>query len=121
MPSVLLQIQEAHPAISVAVSDQTGASMPDAEVTFRNEKTDEKLTGKTDSVGILRMTSVPKGVYEVTIYSPGFRTEVIPHVAIPNRNIMKVTLYVGGLMGEVIAVTPANRVHRFFARIFQSL
>lgn len=34
---------------------------------------------------------------------------------------MKVTLYVGGLMGEVIAVTPADRVHRFFSRIFQSL
>lgn len=60
VPSVLLQIQEAHPAMSIAVSDQTGASMPDAEVIFRNEKTDEKVTGKTGNEGLLRMTGLPK-------------------------------------------------------------
>jgi hypothetical protein len=119
-PSLLLQIEAAYPAISIAVFDPTGASMPDAEVTFRNEKTDERATGKTDGSGVLRMTSLPKGEYEVMVSSPGFRTETIPHVAVPTRSEMRVTLYLGGLMGEVIEVRP-SKAHRFFSRIFRSL
>jgi carboxypeptidase family protein len=120
IPSLLLQIQAAHPVISIAVIDPAGGEIPGAEVTFRNEKTEEKTTGTTDASGILRMTALAKGEYEVTVSSPGFMHQTIPHVNIPHRDVMKVALSLG-LMGEVIEITPVSRVHRFFSRIFQSL
>jgi Carboxypeptidase regulatory-like domain len=119
VPSVLLQIEAAHPSITIGVTDMSGAPIPDAEVVFRNKKTDEKTTGKTDGNGMNRMPALAKGDYEVTVSSPGFSAEVV-EVQVPHRSIVRVTLRLG-LMGEVIAVTPQNRIHRFFSRLFQSL
>ena len=121
LPTVLLQIQGAHPAISISVYDQAGVSMSNVEVAFRNEETGGKTTGKTDSAGVLRMASLPKGKYEIVVSSPGFVTETISHVAVPDRNVLEVTLRIGALMGEVVEIKPVNRVHRFFSHIVQSL
>jgi Carboxypeptidase regulatory-like domain len=119
VPAVLLQIEAAHPSVSIAVTDKSGAPIPDAEAIFLNKKTDEKTTGKANSEGVIQVTALAKGDYEVTVSSPGFNPDVV-EVQVPHHSIVRVTLGIG-LMGEVIAVTPANRIHRFFSRIFQSL
>jgi carboxypeptidase family protein len=119
IPAVLLQIEAARPSVSIAVTDPSGAPVPEAEAVFRNKKTDEKTIGKANSAGIIQMTALAKGDYEVTVSSSGLRSDIV-EIQAPHRSVVRVTLGLG-LMGEVIAVTPPNRVHRFFSRIFQSL
>ena len=93
--------------------------MPEAEAIFRNKKTDEKTAGKANSQGVIQMTALAKGDYEVTVSATGFRSDTLD-IQAPHRGVVRVTLGIG-LMGEVIAITPQGRVHRFFSRVWQSL
>ncbi len=151
VPPVLLQIEAAHPVISIVVFDPAGAVIPNAEITFRNTKTGETLDAKTDSEGALNVAGLSKGKYKVTVRATGFRTEMIDRVDVPSSKPLKVRLEVGTvMMGEVVAlgalvptpeaapldshltappdqVVPSNVVaqpskfRRFFSRILQSL
>jgi hypothetical protein len=112
-PALLLQIKEARAAFSVEVIDQTGAGIAEAQITLLNEATQKKLEARTDASGRLRMADVAAGSYLVTIESPGFANGVTPHVAVPHPDTIKVTLLIGGLMGEIVCVQKPNMFHRF--------
>jgi hypothetical protein len=83
--SALLQIEVAHPAVSIGVMDETGAVIPRADVTFHNRKTGENTVGKTDGEGTLKLGSLAQGRYELTVASPGFRTQTIADIVVPSQ------------------------------------
>jgi hypothetical protein len=59
-------------AIGGTVSDQLKAVVPNATITVQNLATHEKKTGKTDSFGKFRITTLSPGPYEVTVEAPSF-------------------------------------------------
>lgn len=56
------------------VTDQSGASVPDATVTATNQSTNVEFTGVTNEAGSYTIASVPIGVYVVKIELTGFKT-----------------------------------------------
>jgi hypothetical protein len=80
------------PAISVVVQDMTGAVIPGVDVSFRDEKTQEKMSFKTDDAGILKPTILANGRYELTFEALGFCTKKIAHVTVPREEVLRVTL-----------------------------
>ena len=86
------QQDAAKPAISVVVQDMTGALIPGAHVSFRNEKNQEEMNFKTDDDGALKPTALASGQYELTFASSGFCTKKIAHVTVPREGVLTVTL-----------------------------
>ncbi len=60
-------------AIQGVVTDQSGAAVPNAGVTIRNEATGEERATVTDSSGIYQAPSLPVGRYRVTVKATGMQ------------------------------------------------
>src|ERR1700761_3173081 len=63
-------------SISGTVTDPSGAVVPNAKVTARNDATGQARTVTTNSVGAYTITNVSSGNYTVTVESQGFQTAV---------------------------------------------
>src|ERR1700761_7275483 len=59
-------------AIAGTVFDASGAVIPAATVSIRNEGTNETINLSTDGSGYFRAPLVPAGTYTVTVKSAGF-------------------------------------------------
>src|SRR6202000_1439232 len=86
------------PAITVVVQDMTGALIQNADVSFLNEKTQEKTTFKTDDNGVVKPTNLVRGQYELTFETPNFCTRKIAHVTVPGEKMLTATLEVCGVV-----------------------
>jgi outer membrane receptor protein involved in Fe transport len=62
--------------IQGTVTDATGASVPNATVTVRNQNTGEERSTVTDASGIYVVPSLPIGTYRVEVKSSGMQTMV---------------------------------------------
>ena len=60
--------------IAGAVTDPSGAGVPDARVTLRNVGTAATREAATDSTGTFRFNGVPQGNYHVEAQATGFKT-----------------------------------------------
>ncbi len=60
--------------ITGTVTDPTGAVLPNAKVTARNEATGVSYTAQTSSAGSYSFDSLPVGNYEIKVEAQGFRT-----------------------------------------------
>lgn len=75
--SVLLMVSalaQANSRISGTVTDSTGAVVPGAKVTAKNEATGEAYTQTTTGAGLYAFPSLPAGKYTVTVEVSGFKT-----------------------------------------------
>src|SRR5438309_2029683 len=54
------------------VTDASGASVPDATVRITNTSTNESRTAQTNADGAYTISTVPSGVYSVSIEKTGF-------------------------------------------------
>ncbi|MBL8230864.1 MAG: TonB-dependent receptor [Bryobacterales bacterium] len=61
-------------AIGGAVSDGSGARVPEAAVSVTNDDTGLRRTVRSDSDGAYRVASLAPGTYKVTVRKPGFQT-----------------------------------------------
>jgi hypothetical protein len=57
------------------VTDQTGAVIPNAKVTIKNESTGQILSTVTDAVGAYRFLNLPLATYDIKVQSLGFKEE----------------------------------------------
>jgi len=72
LPAVLLaQVQSG--TIVGTVSDPTGAVIPGAQVTLRNEGTGFQRVVETNASGDYVAYSIPTGLYTITVEAPGFQ------------------------------------------------
>ena len=69
-----LRAQSADATLTGAVKDTSGASIPGATITVRHTATNETRTGVAGPEGLYRITSLPRGTYEVRAELEGFRT-----------------------------------------------
>src|SRR5262245_26538299 len=69
-----LGAQSADATLTGAVKDSSGASIPGATITARNTATNETRVAVAGADGLYRVTSLPRGTYEVRAELEGFRT-----------------------------------------------
>jgi hypothetical protein len=60
-------------AISATVTDNSGAVVPKAKVTLKNEASNSTRDTLTNGSGLFSFVAVPPGSYTVTVTSPGFQ------------------------------------------------
>src|SRR5689334_19346469 len=62
--------------ISGTITDSSGAVLPNATVTLRNNATNLERTATTDGEGFYTVTNLPVGVYTVSVEQTGFKKAV---------------------------------------------
>jgi hypothetical protein len=89
--------------ITGLISDSSGAVVPQASVTARNEATGARATTVTSNTGNYVLSSLPVGSYEISATSPGFKTFVQANVSLKsNENIrLDIRLEVGATTEQV--------------------
>ena len=107
--------------IFLEIVDPSGAVIPNAQVTIKNESTGKEFVVKSDGSGQVKSSGLPTGKYEVAIVSPGFATKTLAHVSLPSPELREVQLALGA-MGEVVVVGElapehGNPVKRFFSKV----
>jgi uncharacterized protein YegL len=93
-----------------SVVDQTGAAIPGATVTIKDEKTGAARTVTTDSTGSYSVAGLPPGSYTVQVNAPGFKNTHVQNVVVQPGQVATtgVTLSPGGLTETVtVASTSA--------------
>jgi hypothetical protein len=93
--------------ISGAVTDPTGAVIPNAKVQVTNPATGESKTVTSNSSGSFRVSLLSPGTYQVTVTAPGFTTEsnvVVVSAGTVATDNFKVTI---GQGSEVLTVSAA--------------
>jgi outer membrane receptor protein involved in Fe transport len=76
------QAQSAGGAVEGTVTDESGAVLPGATVTVRNQATGVARETTTDGVGVFRAPLLPVGSYEVTAALSGFATVRRPNLTL---------------------------------------
>ncbi len=94
------------------VVDTTGASIPNAQVTAKNEGTGSTYNATSTSAGSYRFPSIELGRYTVTVTSAGFRPQVSTGVEVRVGTVssLDVTLSAGGGNETVIVAADAPSV-----------
>src|SRR5206468_8445182 len=69
--------------IEGTVSDPTGAVVPGATVTIKNEETGASQTAQTQDSGSFRFTTLPSSAFTVSVSAQGFKTTVQEHIQLP--------------------------------------
>jgi Carboxypeptidase regulatory-like domain len=94
-------------AISGVVQDASGAVIPNAQVTIRNEATGEVLRVlKTDPSGVFTATLLPVGTYSVEVTSGSFAVTRFPGVVVRITETTRMTavLRTTSVVKEVVEV-----------------
>jgi hypothetical protein len=98
-------------SLTGSVTDPSGAIVPSATVTVKNNATGSERTATTDDQGTFAIPSVEPGQYSVSVEAAGFKkalaTNVIVEVSKPSR--VTITLEVGSVT-EVVTVTATQDV-----------
>src|SRR5688572_25286187 len=86
------------------VSDPSGAVIPGASVTVKNNATQTQYTATTNDQGGFTILSVDPGIYTMTVTLMGFKTAVVNDVRVTAAQPapVRVTLAVGGLEETVV-------------------
>ena len=108
-------------SISGTVTDPSGAVVPNAKVTARNDATGQARTVTTNSVGAYTITNVSSGNYTVTVESQGFQTAVQQgaHVDPSIGAQVNVSLKSGNATTTVTVQANANRLQTESASVGQ--
>jgi hypothetical protein len=99
--------------LSGAVTDQSGAAVPGAEVTARNVETGATRTTVTDNAGAFRVLSLSSGSYEVIAVKPGFRDVSRKGIllVVGEEAIVNLKLQVGAVKAQVTVTGDAPIVN----------
>ncbi|MGB7762769.1 MAG: carboxypeptidase-like regulatory domain-containing protein [Bryobacteraceae bacterium] len=74
--------QHAAGSIAGAVADKSGAVIPGAKVTVKNEANNNTFDGVTNGSGIFSFPTILPGTYTVTVTAPGLQTYELQHVTV---------------------------------------
>jgi hypothetical protein len=104
------------------MTNAAGAAISGAGITFKEKTTGKAFAWKANEAGLVNRLNLPKGIYEITIVSPGFKSKTLTHAFIPNPDLQRAQSEAATPMGVVVIageVTPErqNPIKRFFSRI----
>jgi hypothetical protein len=105
--------------VSGAVSDASGALIPNASLELENTETGLKRTATTDSTGSYAFLQVVPGNYRMTVKANGFRTATVSEVKllVNNPATLNVKMEVGQLTETVSVVATTERLNTVDASI----
>ncbi len=93
-------------SISGFVRDKSGAVVPNASVTIRNEGTDESHTVQTDSEGHYAVTNLSPATYSMSVEASGFSKFVSAHNPLGASTALAIDgLLAPGSVSETVEVT----------------
>jgi hypothetical protein len=97
--SSMARAQETTGAITATVHDASGAVVPGARITIKNEGTGATRSLITNDQGTFAATLLPVGSYEVTVEKPGFKKSVTRGVALSvnDRLALNIALELGSV------------------------
>jgi len=98
--------------IEGTVSDPTGAVVPGATVTIKNEETGASQTAQTQDSGSFRFTTLPSSAFTVSVSAQGFKTTVQEHIQLPvaETKTVNIRMVVGGTDSTVTVTDEAPAV-----------
>jgi hypothetical protein len=99
-------------SISGTITDSTGAVVPNALVTARNDATGQTRSMRSNNVGAYTFTNIATGSYTVTVEAQGFQTAVQQgqHVDPSIGAQVNVSLKSGAASTTVTVQANANRL-----------
>ncbi|MBL8206804.1 MAG: TonB-dependent receptor [Blastocatellia bacterium] len=109
--------------LSGTITDQTGAIIPNAQVTAKNLETSVSRTVTTNGEGFYNMPFLPLGTYDVTVDVKGFQKTVKQGVAVElNKNtVSNFKLDVAGASTEVTITGETPQIETTTGEIKHSL
>src|SRR5579871_331704 len=86
-----------------AVTDATGASVPNVEVTITNTATNNVTTLTTNDAGLFSAPNLLPGPYQVTVKATGFATSVVKGIdlTVGSQHDVNISLKVGDTSQQV--------------------
>jgi hypothetical protein len=90
------------------VLDKSGASVPGASVSAKNEATGDISKGVSTSSGSYRFAELPLGKYDITVSMPGFTTRVYTGVLVQVQQITSLNMTLEAGATETITVNADN-------------
>jgi hypothetical protein len=117
-PAPLIVAMDGLSGISGAVTDASGAAVPEATVTLRQPTGTFSRDARTDVAGKFQLTGVPPGRYELQIAAQGFR-RTVKEVELPPQQIASVSsvLDVGAVTESVEVSAGASVVETSSAEV----
>ena len=104
--SAFAQIQNGQ--LTGDISDPSGAAIPNAKITIKNQATDLNITVGTSQQGHFVANQVPVGVYSVTVTAPNFKSETHTNLTVNAGSITHTDFKLQiGKTSEVVEVTGA--------------
>ncbi len=94
---------------SGAITDATGAVIPNATITLTNETTGQTLTGQSTSAGIFSFPNLPVGRYIVKVAAGGFKeitSEIV--VTLNQESVLNAALQTGDVADQVTITAAAK-------------
>jgi len=108
LTSVSLRAQADTGSIQGTIKDQTGAVIPKAQVTLKNEGTNLAVTMAAGADGSYIFSPVKIGIYEVSAEAPGFARAVQSHVTLELQQQLVIDLTLKpGAVTQTVEVTAA--------------
>jgi hypothetical protein len=89
---LLMKAQSDYGNITGFVHDPTGASIPNAAVTVRNEATGTERKATTGQDGAYTVTNIPSGLYTVSVDAAGFKKYQSAHNKLDPTATLRVTV-----------------------------
>ena len=92
-----LQAQLLQGSITGNVTDASGAAVPDAKVTAKEQQTNFTRETTTNSGGVYNLPTMPPGTYAVIVTAPSFQTTTVTGVLVSPEEVTRrdVALAVG--------------------------
>ena len=110
-------------SLTGTVIDQSGAVIPGAEVTVKNNATGAEAKTVTAANGTFSIPALSPGTYRATITMPGFKQSVVENIVLVAAapSTIRVTLQVGGSDQTVTVVAGADVLQTQTANITTTL
>src|SRR5213592_3043640 len=107
----LVLAQTATSRITGTVNDASGALVPGAMVTARNEATGVTYTQMTTEAGLYGFPSLPVGPYTITVALPGFKTanKTGNILEVNTPLVINISLEVGGI-SETVSIAAETEI-----------
>ena len=105
--------------IEGTVSDTSGAVVPGATVTIKNEETGAPQTAQTQDSGYFHFTTLPSASFSISVSARGFKTTLQEHVLVrvAETKTVNVRMVVGGAETTVTVTAEAATVETSQARV----
>lgn len=93
-------------SIQGTVTDNAGATVPDATITLTNKETNQSQTTTSSSEGFYRFSGLAPGLYTVTVEKQSFKKQLVENVKIDAETTegVDIALQAGGI-SETVTIT----------------